>query len=52
VSRDSREIIRFDKHPSSGSPVTACGQTDRQTDMRNIVKNLSNVAEAPKKATT
>jgi hypothetical protein len=35
-------------NPSSGSGVVACGQTDRKTDMTQLVVTLKHFANAPK----
>ena len=40
--------IKFHANPSSGSDVVACGQTDRKTDMTQLVVVLLHFANAPK----
>jgi len=41
--------FKFHENPSSGSRVVSCGQTDRRTDMTELIVASLNFVNAPKK---
>jgi hypothetical protein len=41
--------IKFNENPSNGSRVSPRGQTDRQTDMTQLIAAFRNFANAPRK---